>query len=169
MPTAAGSASACGPAPRPRPNWMAHLQPFARHRTPPALPVDPTVRKEINEGRMQYVDIHLSHVAQYVWFGFLGHLDVAVVEVAGILPDGRLIPSTSVGNNKTLWSRPTRSFWKSTAPSPPRWKACTTSTTARPCPPLRKPIPMVHPYDALATLPALRSGQGDRRGAHAAA
>ena len=31
---------------------------------------DPTVRKEINEGRMQYVDIHLSHVAQYVWFGW---------------------------------------------------------------------------------------------------
>ena len=54
---------------------------------------DPTVRKEINEGRMQYVDIHLSHVAQHVWFGFLGHLDVAVIEVAGVLPDGRLIPS----------------------------------------------------------------------------
>jgi succinyl-CoA:acetate CoA-transferase len=45
---------------------------------------DPTVRK--NEGRMQYVDIHLSHVAQHVWFGFLGHLDVAVIEVAGSCP-----------------------------------------------------------------------------------
>jgi hypothetical protein len=50
---------------------------------------------------MDYIDIHLSHVAQFVWFGFLGHLDVAVVEVAGILPNGRLIPSTSIGNNKT--------------------------------------------------------------------
>ena len=62
---------------------------------------DPTVRKQINAGQMQYTDIHLSNVAQHVWFGFLGHLDVAVVEVAGILPDGRLIPSSSVGNNKT--------------------------------------------------------------------
>ena len=62
---------------------------------------DPTVRAQINEGVMQYVDIHLSHVAQFVWFGFLGHLNVAVIEVAGILPDGRLIPSSSVGNNKT--------------------------------------------------------------------
>ena len=26
---------------------------------------------------------------------------VAVVEVSGVLPDGRLIPSSSVGNNKT--------------------------------------------------------------------
>ncbi|RMW96133.1 acetyl-CoA hydrolase/transferase family protein [Allofranklinella schreckenbergeri] len=62
---------------------------------------DPTVRAKINAGHMQYVDIHLSHVAQFVWFGFLGHLNVAVIEVAGVLPDGSLIPSTSVGNNKT--------------------------------------------------------------------
>jgi len=62
---------------------------------------DPTVRSKINSGHMQYVDIHLSHVAQFVWFGFLGHLNVAVIEVAGVLPDGRLICSTSVGNNKT--------------------------------------------------------------------
>ena len=62
---------------------------------------DPLVRKQINSGEMQYTDLHLSHVAQLVWFGFLGNLDVAVVEVAGILPDGRLIPSSSVGNNKT--------------------------------------------------------------------
>ena len=62
---------------------------------------DPTSRALINAGRMEYTDIHLSHVAQYVWFGFFGKLDVAVIEVAGILPDGRLIPSTSVGNNKT--------------------------------------------------------------------
>ena len=62
---------------------------------------DPTVRAQINSGHMQYVDIHLSHVAQFVWFGFLGHLNVAVIEVAGVLPDGRLVPTTSVGNNKT--------------------------------------------------------------------
>jgi succinyl-CoA:acetate CoA-transferase len=62
---------------------------------------DPTVRKQINTGHVQYTDMHLSHVGQLAWFGFLGPLNVAVVEVAGILPDGRLIPSSSVGNNKT--------------------------------------------------------------------
>ena len=62
---------------------------------------DPVCRARINAGEMDYIDIHLSHVAQYVWFGFLGRLNVAVVEVAGILEDGRLIPSSSVGNNKT--------------------------------------------------------------------
>ena len=50
---------------------------------------------------MDYVDVHLSHVAQMVWEGYFGHLDVALVEVAGITDDGELIPSSSVGNNKT--------------------------------------------------------------------
>lgn len=62
---------------------------------------DPTCRARINAGQMEYIDIHLSHVAQFVWSGFLGKLDAAVVEVAGITEDGQLIPSTSVGNNKT--------------------------------------------------------------------
>ena len=62
---------------------------------------DPTTRARINSRQMRYVDMHLSHVGQFVLFGYLGHLNVAVIEVAGILPDGRLIPTTSVGNNKT--------------------------------------------------------------------
>jgi len=62
---------------------------------------DPVCREEINAGRMEYIDIHLSHVAQFVWFGFLGKLDVAVIEVTEILEDGTLVPSTSIGNNKT--------------------------------------------------------------------
>ena len=62
---------------------------------------DPISRKKINAGLMEYTDIHLSHVAQMVWEGFFGHMDVAVIEVTGITADGELIPSTSVGNNKT--------------------------------------------------------------------
>ena len=42
---------------------------------------DPTCRKRLNAGEMEYIDIHLSHVAQFVWGGFLGKLDIAVVEV----------------------------------------------------------------------------------------
>ncbi|MGN0063733.1 MAG: propionyl-CoA--succinate CoA transferase, partial [Nocardioides sp.] len=62
---------------------------------------DPTLRGEINAGEVDYLDTHLSHSAQHTWFGFYGKLDVAVVEVAAVLPDGLLVPSSSVGNNKT--------------------------------------------------------------------
>ena len=62
---------------------------------------DPNVRERINAGTLNYIDIHLSHVAQHTWFGFFGDINVAVVEAAGILEDGRLVPSSSVGNNKT--------------------------------------------------------------------
>lgn len=62
---------------------------------------DPITRAKINDGSIDYIDQHLSHVAQWVWEGFLGKLDVAVIEVTGITPDGKLIPASSVGNNKT--------------------------------------------------------------------
>ena len=64
---------------------------------------DPTCRQKINSGKMQYMDIHLSHVAQHAWFGFYGKLNIAVIEVAGNREDGGLKPAGSEGNKKT-WS-----------------------------------------------------------------
>jgi succinyl-CoA:acetate CoA-transferase len=61
---------------------------------------DPVTRSEINSGNMEYVDLHLSHVAQAVSEGFFGELDTAVIEVSAITADGRLVPSSSVGNNR---------------------------------------------------------------------
>ncbi len=66
---------------------------------------DPALRALINDGEVEYVDTHLSHSAQHMWFGFYGPLDVAVVEVAAILPNGLLVPGSSVGNNKTWLDR----------------------------------------------------------------
>ena len=56
---------------------------------------DPDARKRINAGKLDYLDIHLSHVAQHVWFGFYNEIDTAVVEVSAIHADGSLVPSTS--------------------------------------------------------------------------
>ncbi|MEJ2480064.1 MAG: acetyl-CoA hydrolase/transferase C-terminal domain-containing protein [Acidihalobacter sp.] len=66
---------------------------------------DPIAREKINRGVMEYFDMHLSQVAPMAWQGFLGPLDTAVVEVSGIRPDGALVPSSSVGNNKTWLDR----------------------------------------------------------------
>ncbi len=62
---------------------------------------DPVSRKKINAGEMEYTDIHLSHVAPFVRNGFLGKLDIALIEVTKIKEDGSIVPSSSVGNNLT--------------------------------------------------------------------
>ncbi|MDE2597680.1 MAG: acetyl-CoA hydrolase/transferase family protein [Sphingomonadales bacterium] len=62
---------------------------------------DPVARDQINAGLIDYCDTHLSEVAPMAAEGFFGPLDVAVVEVTAIKPDGALVPSTSVGNNQT--------------------------------------------------------------------
>ncbi|KLT73144.1 acetyl-CoA hydrolase [Neisseria arctica] len=68
-----------------------------KFRTP--FQSDPTLRKQINAGATNYIDVHLSHLEQQVRYGFFGEMDVALIEVTGILPDGRLIPSLGIGTN----------------------------------------------------------------------
>ena len=106
---------------------------------------DPEVRKRINSGDMHYLDIHLSHVAQLVNFGFLGKMDVAVIEVTAVLEDGRLIPSTSVGNNQTWLNQADRiilevNSWQSMA-----LEGMHDIYTEIPQPPKRIPIPIYRP------------------------
>ncbi len=60
------------------------------------------MRGAINSGEVQYFDCHLSMIGQDVHYGFLGKINVAIVEASEILPDGNLILSTSVGITPTL-------------------------------------------------------------------
>ena len=110
---------------------------------------DPTCRKLINEGKMLYTDMHLSHVAQSAWFGFLGKLDVAVVEVVGVLPDGRLIPSTSVGNNKTWLDQADRIILEVNQRQNPALEGMHDIYYGTQLPPHRQPIPLVRPGDRI--------------------
>ena len=92
---------------------------------------DPIAREKINRGEMEYFDMHLSQVAPAAWQGFLGPLDTAVVEVAGVREDGSLIPSSSVGNNKTWLDRASQVILEVNSlrrPSPRAW-----SPDTRPC------------------------------------
>ncbi len=45
---------------------------------------DPLARQQINAGEIDFIDMHLSHVAQHAWFGFFGQMNVAVIEVLGV-------------------------------------------------------------------------------------
>lgn len=60
---------------------------------------DPTMRKQINDGKMKYQDIHLSHMGLQVEQGFFGKFDVAIIEAVRINEAGNIVPSSAVGNN----------------------------------------------------------------------
>ena len=110
---------------------------------------DPTCRKRINAGEMEYIDIHLSQVAQFVWFGFLGKLDVAVVEVAGILEDGRLIPSSSIGNNKTWLEQADKIILEVNSWQNPQLEGMHDIYYGTQLPPHRQPSPLVKVNDRI--------------------
>jgi succinyl-CoA:acetate CoA-transferase len=57
-----------------------------------------TLRNEINDGSVNYLDLHLSESAQLSRCGYLGKVDVAVVEACAITEEGNIIPTTSLGN-----------------------------------------------------------------------
>ncbi|WP_374584556.1 acetyl-CoA hydrolase/transferase family protein [Ideonella dechloratans] len=110
---------------------------------------DPACRARINAGEMEYLDIHLSHVAQFVWFGFFGPLNVAVVEVSGILEDGRLIPSSSIGNNKTWLDQADKIILEVNSWQSPKLEGMHDIYYGTQLPPHRQPIPLVHPNDRI--------------------
>jgi succinyl-CoA:acetate CoA-transferase len=110
---------------------------------------DPIARDKINRGEMEYYDMHLSQVAPMAWQGFLGNLDTAVVEISGIRPDGTLIPSSSVGNNKTWLDRADKIIlelnnWQSTD-----LEGMHDIYYGTALPPHRVPIPLVKPDDRI--------------------
>jgi succinyl-CoA:acetate CoA-transferase len=112
---------------------------------------DPVLRKKINAGEIEYIDIHLSNVAQFVLFGFLGKLDIAVIEVTGIREDGQLIPSSSVGNNKTWIDMADKVILEVNAWQNEKLEGMHDIYYVSDLPPHRKPIPLINPGDRIGS------------------
>jgi succinyl-CoA:acetate CoA-transferase len=110
---------------------------------------DPVSRAKINAGLMDYMDIHLSHVAQMVWEGFFGHMDVAVIEVSGITEDGELIPSSSVGNNKTWIDQADHVILEVNSAHPLELEGMHDIYYGTALPPFRKPLQITSPSDRI--------------------
>ena len=58
-------------------------------------------RKLANSGQVDFIDMHLSHVAQVTAGGFLGKMDVAIVEAVDVTAQGRVHLTTGIGNAPT--------------------------------------------------------------------
>ena len=110
---------------------------------------DPIAREKINSGKMEYFDMHLSQVAPMAWQGFLGPLDTALVEVTGITEDGSLIPSSSVGNNKTWLDRAGKIILEVNSWQNPALEGMHDIYYGTALPPHRVPIPLIRPDDRI--------------------
>ena len=110
---------------------------------------DPVAREKINRGEMEYLDMHLSQVAPMAWQGFLGPLETAVIEVSGIHEDGSLIPSSSVGNNKTWLDRAGRVILEVNAWQHEALEGMHDIYYGTALPPHRVPIPLIRADDRI--------------------
>ena len=60
------------------------------------------LRALLNSHGAQYYDMHLSELAQSLRYGFLGKIDVAIVEAADVTEDGEIVPTSGVGILPTI-------------------------------------------------------------------
>lgn len=71
-----------------------------RYRAPYTTNSD--FRKAVNNGEIAYNDIHLSQMAQEVRYGFMGKVNVAILEACDVTPDGKVYLTAAGGISPTI-------------------------------------------------------------------
>ena len=71
-----------------------------RYRAPYTTNAD--FRKAVNNGEIAYNDIHLSQMAQEVRYGFMGKVNVAIIEACEVTPDGKIYLTAAGGIAPTI-------------------------------------------------------------------
>ncbi|VXC86233.1 putative acetyl-CoA hydrolase/transferase [Pseudomonas sp. 8Z] len=64
--------------------------------------VDATLRRAINDGRVMFIDQHLSETVEQLRNHQLKKPDIAVIEAVAITEQGHIVPTTSVGNSASF-------------------------------------------------------------------
>ncbi len=108
------------------------------------------MRAAINRQEVQYFDLNLSHVAQDLRYGFLGHMDVAIIEASSITPDGEIVPTSSVGISPTICAAADKIIIELNAHHPEAIRGM--HDIYEPAnPPYRREIPIFTPGDRIGT------------------
>lgn len=107
---------------------------------------DPTLRAQINAGRVRFVDMHLSMLPQALRYGFLGPLHWAVVEACDVTAGGGIVLTTAVGATPTFCARAERILVELNARHPPTLLGMHDLFEPRD-PPTRQEIPVHEPWD----------------------
>ena len=106
------------------------------------------LRKKINEGEILFADLHLSHNAQNLRYGFHGNVDVAVIEALAITENGGIVPTTSVGNSPTFVDLAKKVVVEINTAQPIELEGIHDIYIPE-SPPNRKPIPITSPGDRI--------------------
>ncbi|KAB3534398.1 acetyl-CoA hydrolase/transferase family protein [Alkaliphilus pronyensis] len=105
-------------------------------------------RDKINCGEIDYIDMHLSHVSDFVRYGFLGKVDIAIIEAIAITEEGYIIPSTSLGNTPAFVENAEAVIIEVNTRHPKELQGM--HDIYQPLkPPNRKPIPIISPKDRI--------------------
>ncbi|MDW7740208.1 MAG: succinate CoA transferase [Bacillota bacterium] len=107
-----------------------------------------TMREQINQNKIEFTDMHLSHLPQAVMFGFLGNVDWAVIEAAEITADGRIYLSTSIGASPTFLRCAEKVIIELNRYHSVRLSEMA-DITIMPPPPNRSPIPIYDPLNKI--------------------
>lgn len=115
------------------------------------------MRKAINEGKVKYTDLHLSHTAQIARYGFMANrrdVDIAIIETCVIKDIGGgkvgLVPTTSMGNSSS-WVQSAKQVIVEVNTSQPKELEGMHDSYVPLDPPNRKPIPIERPEDRIGT------------------
>lgn len=109
-----------------------------------------SIRNAINQGNIYYQDMHLSHVSQYMDYGFFGKIDVALVEALAITEEGCIIPTTSVGLTPQAIKNADMVIVEINTSQPLELEGIHDIYMTEK-PPHRKPIPIIRPGDRIGT------------------
>lgn len=119
-----------------------------RFRTPYQSNGD--TRKALNNHEMEYVDYHLSHLAQDLRYGFFGKIDIAVVEACEVTENGEIYLTSSVGVAPTYCQMADKLIIELNSTHPKALKGFHDIYTPLD-PPLRREIPIYAPTDRIGT------------------
>jgi len=107
-------------------------------------------RMKLNNWEIRYSDIHLSHFAQEVRYGFYGKVDVAVIEAAKIAESGQVVLTTSIGASPVFCQVADAVIIEINTRKPVELEGIHDIYQLED-PPHRKPIPLVKPDDMIGS------------------
>ena len=104
------------------------------------------LRQDINCGKVEYLDMHLSHTSQYLNYG----INVAIVEAIAITEEGNIIPTSAVGNSPSFIKSADKIIVEISSKQPVELEGMSDIYMLE-NPPMRTHIPIKTPGDRIGT------------------